>query len=66
MYSMQVLNDTLEFENFEAVTPAEIRSLWRSFKASGLSEHDAWLAIVTGMALDIAFARTDTHKRTVQ
>lgn len=63
----QVMKETLEFENFEAITPDEILSLWRTFKASGLSdEHEAWLAIVTGMALDIAFARTETHKRAVQ
>lgn len=47
-----------EADPFENVTEEEVISLWRSFKASGLSEDDAWHAIVTGIALDMAFART--------
>ncbi|MBI2089178.1 MAG: hypothetical protein HYT78_10605 [Deltaproteobacteria bacterium] len=44
-----------EIDAFENVTEEEILSLWRSFKATGLSEDQAWHAIVTGIALDMAF-----------
>lgn len=44
--------------SFENVTEEEIIFLWRSFKSSGLSGDEAWHAIVTGIALDMAFARS--------
>jgi hypothetical protein len=43
---------------FESVSEEEIIDLWRSIKGKGLSEEDAWHAIVTGIALDMAFAKT--------
>lgn len=43
---------------FETVTEEEIIYLWRSIKVRGLSEDEAWQAIVTGLALDMAFAKT--------
>jgi len=66
MQSPQIIGDALELDSFDALTREEILSLWRTFKASGLSEREAWHAVVTGMALDIAFARTTTHKFAVQ
>lgn len=47
-----------ELEAFEDVSEEEIIFLWQSFKSSGLSEDQAWHAIVTGMALDMVFARS--------
>lgn len=41
----------------ESVSEEEIIYLWRSFKGHGLSEDEAWQAIVTGIALDMAFAK---------
>ena len=49
-----------DYELFESVTEEEILGLWRSIKGKGLSEVDAWQAIVTGIALDMAFGKT-TH-----
>jgi len=48
---------------FENVTEEEIIYLWRSIKGKGLSEDEAWQAIVTGIALDMAFAKTKTVKQ---
>jgi len=48
---------------FESVTEEEILLLWRSFKTSGLSEDQAWNAIVTGIALDMAFSRSRSLSR---
>lgn len=41
----------------ESVSEEEIIYLWRSIKGHGLSEDEAWQAIVTGIALDMAFAK---------
>jgi hypothetical protein len=48
---------------FESVTEEEIIYLWRSIKGKGLSEDEAWQAIVTGIALDMAFAKTKASKQ---
>jgi hypothetical protein len=48
---------------FESVTEEEIIYLWRSIKNKGLSEDEAWQAIVTGIALDMAFAKTKSAKQ---
>ena len=42
---------------FESVTEEEIIYLWRSIKGRGLSEDQAWQAIVAGITLDMAFAK---------
>lgn len=47
-----------DLDAFESVTEEEIILLWRSIKSGGLSEDEAWHAIVTGIALDMAFAKT--------
>ena len=46
-----------EQDFLESVSEEEIIYLWRSIKGQGLSEDQAWQAIVTGIALDIAFAK---------
>ena len=48
---------------FESVTEEEIIYLWRSIKDKGLSEDEAWQAIVTGIALDMAFAKNKATKQ---
>jgi hypothetical protein len=48
---------------FASVTEEEIICLWRSIKGKGLSEDEAWQAIVTGIALDMAFDKTKSAKQ---
>jgi hypothetical protein len=50
--------EKLDAESFDSISEAEIISLWESFKSLGLSEEAAWNAILAGIALDMAFART--------
>ena len=56
-YSEPNLEPEREQDFLESVSEEEIIYLWRSIKGQGLSEDQAWQAIVTGIALDIAFAR---------
>jgi len=51
-------NEQFQVENFDDLTEQDIIIVWRSFKLEGLSGDEAWHAIMTGMALDMAFART--------
>ena len=53
-------------DGLENPTEEEIIYLWRSLKSSGLSEDEAWHAIVTGIALDMAFARSKSVRRVEQ
>jgi hypothetical protein len=46
---------------FEGVTDEEILCLWRSIKGRSISENEAWIAVVTGLTLDIAFANGETE-----
>jgi hypothetical protein len=57
------LDQEREQDVFDSVTEEEIIYLWRSIKDRGLSEDDAWQAIVTGLALDMAFAKTKACKQ---
>lgn len=57
MNSLQI-ERRVELDPFESITEAEIISLWEVFKSSGLSADEAWNAIVAGIALDVAFARS--------
>jgi hypothetical protein len=63
---------TCDFDNdheqdlFESVTEEEIIYLWRSIKGKGLSGDEAWQAIVTGLALDMAFSKTRSYKQIEQ
>jgi hypothetical protein len=58
--------EKLDTESFDSITEAEIISLWESFKSLGLSEEAAWNAILAGIALDMAFARTKNLPRLEQ
>ena len=50
-------------EFFDSVTEDEIMHHWRSIRSKGLSDDDAWQAIVTGIALDMAFARSKASRQ---
>ena len=43
-------------EAFGPPTELEIIGLWHSFRSAGLSEKQAWDAILAGIALDAAFS----------
>jgi hypothetical protein len=45
-------------EFFDSVTEDEIMYHWRAIRSKGMSDDDAWQAIVTGIALDMAFAKS--------
>ena len=60
---IETLDQEREQDFFESVSEEEIIYLWRSFKGKGLSEDEAWQAIVTGMALDMAFAKTKSSRQ---
>lgn len=53
-----VMDKDLDQDLFETVTEEEIIYLWRSIKGRGLSEDEAWHAVVTGIALDMAFSKS--------
>jgi len=61
--SLVDLDQEREQDFFETVSEEEIIYLWRSIKGKGLSEDEAWQAIVTGIALDMAFSKTKTTKQ---
>lgn len=61
--SIMDLDQEREQDFFETVSEEEIIYLWRSIKGKGLSEDEAWQAIVTGIALDMAFAKTKTTRQ---
>lgn len=63
MTTISALDRERDQDLFETVTEEEIIHLWRSIKGRGLSEDEAWQAVVTGIALDMAFAksRNSTH-----
>jgi len=57
MNTNSVLVEEHDREDFESVTEEEIIYLWRSIKGRGISENEAWDAVVAGLALDVAFAK---------
>jgi hypothetical protein len=57
MNQISALDKSLDQDLIETVTEEEIVDLWRSIKMRGLSEDQAWQAIVAGIALDMAFAK---------
>ena len=61
--SMLGLDKERDQDLFESVTEEEIIYLWRSIKGRGISEDEAWHAVVTGLALDMAFAKTKASKQ---
>ena len=56
--TLTALDNGRDQDLFESVTEEEIIHLWRSIKGRGLSEDEAWQAVVTGIALDMAFAKS--------
>jgi len=58
-----VLDKDRDQDLFESVTEEEIIYLWRSIKGRGISEDEAWHAVVTGLALDMAFAKSRACKQ---
>jgi len=50
-------------EYFDSVTEDEIMYHWRAIRSKGMSDDDAWQAIVTGIALDMAFAKSKTFRQ---
>ena len=68
-YRLTRFTPTASFEHeryqdlLESVTEEEVIVLWRSIKQNGLSEDEAWHAIVTGLALDAAFSN---NRRSIQ
>ena len=62
----EVLTVKSEDELLEYPTEEEILCVWRSLKSSGISEDEAWHVIVTGIALDRAFARSKNLNSVVQ
>jgi hypothetical protein len=68
-YRLTRFSPTASFEQerdhdlLESVTEEEVIILWRSIKQKGLSEDEAWHAIVTGLALDAAFSNS---RRSIQ
>jgi hypothetical protein len=63
MNTLAALDRERDQDLFETVTEEEIIYLWRSIKGRGLSEDEAWQAVVTGIALDMAFAKTKSCKQ---
>jgi hypothetical protein len=58
MNTLTTLDNERDQDLFENVTEEEIIHLWRSIKGRGLSEDEAWQAVVTGIALDMAFSKS--------
>jgi hypothetical protein len=63
MNTNSILDKERDLDLFESVTEEEIIYLWRSIKGRGISEDEAWHAVVTGLALDMAFAKTKGCKQ---
>ena len=63
MNTNAILDKERDQDLFESVTEEEIIYLWRSIKGRGISEDEAWHAVVTGLALDMAFAKTKACKQ---
>jgi hypothetical protein len=63
MRNMESWENKFEVEAFEEITEEEIISLWNGFQAGGLSGDEAWYAILTGIALDMAFAKGRNRAR---
>jgi hypothetical protein len=64
--SPNTFDNEREPDLFESVTEEEIIYLWRSLKGRSLSEDEAWQAIVTGLALDMAFSKNRSCKQVEQ
>jgi hypothetical protein len=63
MKNAQETVNSASLASFDNLTEQDIILLWQSFKSAGLSGDEAWNAIMTGMALDMAFSRTQKLSR---
>ncbi len=66
MYPAQTTGNTDSLDSFDPPTEREIIGLWQSYRAVGLSEKQAWDAILAGIALGAAFADGRSRSRLVQ
>lgn len=64
MNPIAALDKGPDHDLFDSITEEEIIGLWCSIKGRGLSGDQAWQAIVTGIALDMAFAKSRAVKHT--
>ncbi len=64
MHPISALHNGPDQDLFESVTEEEIIYLWRSIKGRGLSEDQAWQAIVAGITLDMAFSKPRMVRQT--
>ena len=58
MNTHSALDEEGDQEVFANVTDEEIICLWRSIKGRDISEKEAWKAVLIGIALDGAFAKS--------
>ena len=65
-HPISITEQEREQEFFDSVTEDEIMYHWRTIRSKGLSDDDAWQAIVTGIALDMAFAKSKASWQTEQ
>ena len=63
MDALQTIGFKPTLDTFDNPTEGEIILLWQTFKSAGLSDQAAWDAIVAGIALDMAFGRSETLPR---
>ncbi|MBF8253471.1 MAG: hypothetical protein HW373_166 [Deltaproteobacteria bacterium] len=63
-HPISITEQEREQEFFDSVTEDEIMYHWRTIRSKGLSDDDAWQAIVTGIALDMAFAKSKASRQT--
>ena len=63
-HPISITEQEREQEFFDSVTEDEIMYHWRTIRSKGMSDDDAWQAIVTGIALDMAFAKSKTSRQT--
>ena len=66
MYPTQMIGNTDSLDSFGPPTEREIIGLWHSFRSAGLSDRQAWDAILVGIALDAAFSDGRSRPRLMQ
>jgi len=63
MNPISTLDRGSDHDLFESITEEEVIFLWRSIKGRGISEDQAWQAIVTSIALDMAFSKSRVYNQ---
>ena len=66
MHHIEMTGNKDSLDTFGPPTEREIIGLWQSFRSAGLSEKQAWDAILAGIALDAAFSDGRSRPRLVQ